>query len=66
MLVGMTTDASIPETAGPVASVLSFGDRPEGHFLRMEPADVNGRRFKIAAPFTRGGSLDQATRAGLE
>jgi hypothetical protein len=36
------------------------------HFLRIVPEEVSGRRFKIAAPLTWGGSLDEATRAGLE
>ncbi|WP_131681350.1 pyridoxamine 5'-phosphate oxidase family protein [Pseudarthrobacter sp. YALA5] len=36
------------------------------HFIRIVPESVSGRRFKIAAPLTWGGSLDEATRAGLE
>jgi uncharacterized protein len=36
------------------------------HFLRIVPEDVTGRRFRIAAPLTWGGPLDEATRAGLE
>lgn len=36
------------------------------HFLRIVPESVTGRRFKIAAPLTWGGPLDEATRAGLE
>jgi uncharacterized protein len=36
------------------------------HFLRIVPEDITGRRFRIAAPLTWGGPLDEATRAGLE
>lgn len=36
------------------------------HFIRIVPASVSGRRFRIAAPLTWGGPLDEATRAGLE
>jgi len=36
------------------------------HFLRIVPESVSGRRFRIAAPLTWGGPLDEATRAGLE
>jgi nitroimidazol reductase NimA-like FMN-containing flavoprotein (pyridoxamine 5'-phosphate oxidase superfamily) len=36
------------------------------HFIRIVPESVSGRRFKIAAPLTWGGPLDEATRAGLE
>jgi nitroimidazol reductase NimA-like FMN-containing flavoprotein (pyridoxamine 5'-phosphate oxidase superfamily) len=39
---------------------------PRDHFLRIVPESVSGRRFKIAAPLTWGGPLDEATRAGLE
>lgn len=38
----------------------------EDHFLRIVPESVTGRRFKLAAPLTWGGPLDEATRAGLE
>jgi hypothetical protein len=36
------------------------------HFLRIVPEEVTGRRFRISAPLAWGGSLDEATRAGLE
>lgn len=36
------------------------------HFLRIVPESVSGRRFRISAPLTWGGPLDEATRAGLE
>ncbi|MET4591430.1 pyridoxamine 5'-phosphate oxidase family protein [Arthrobacter sp. 754] len=36
------------------------------HFIRIVPESISGRRFKIAAPLTWGGPLDEATRAGLE
>ncbi len=36
------------------------------HFIRITVDSVSGRRFRIAAPLTWGGRLDDAMRAGLE
>ncbi|MBG6181159.1 pyridoxamine 5'-phosphate oxidase family protein [Arthrobacter sp. CAN_A1] len=36
------------------------------HFVGITPEAVTGRRFRIAAPLTWGGRLDDALRAGLE
>ncbi|MBG6191590.1 hypothetical protein IWX64_002555 [Arthrobacter sp. CAN_A212] len=36
------------------------------HFIGITPESLSGRRFTIAEPFSWGGQLDDATRAGLE
>jgi hypothetical protein len=56
-----------PELVAAVGQLLfPWETGPKDHFLRIVPEEVSGRRFKIAAPLTWGGSLDEATRAGLE
>ncbi|MET4144790.1 nitroimidazol reductase NimA-like FMN-containing flavoprotein (pyridoxamine 5'-phosphate oxidase superfamily) [Arthrobacter sp. UYCo732] len=56
-----------PEVLDSVGQVLfPWETGRKDHFLRIVPESVSGRRFRIAAPLTWGGPLDEATRAGLE
>jgi hypothetical protein len=62
-----TALAHTPELDASVGQLLfPWETGRKDHFLRIVPEEVSGRRFKIAAPLTWGGSLDEATRAGLE
>lgn len=56
-----------PEVLGSVGQLLFPWDTGrKDHFLRIVPEDISGRRFRLAAPLTWGGPLNEATRAGLE
>ncbi len=56
-----------PELLGSVGQLLfPWETGKKDHFIRIVPDSISGRRFRVAAPLTWGGPLDEATRAGLE